>query len=65
MHQCTDEEYERFQEPEDEDTARLFENIKASGGFICVDWKDVQLTFSKTWESDQSTVEVMLLACNT
>ena len=33
MHTCTEEEYARFHEPEDEDTARIFSVIKASGGF--------------------------------
>lgn len=64
LHKCTDEEYGRFAEPEDDDTVRQVEEIKASGGFMCVDWRDVQLSFAKNWAADQSTVEVLYLPCN-
>lgn len=65
MHGCTEEDYALFYEPASQSTAIQIEEIKKSGGFMCVDWKGVELAPLEDFGSNRKVMLVDFLPCNT
>ena len=66
MHQCSDEEFERFHPIEDESRAAVAK-IRAAGKFKCFDWQKEDMDVYGNWRSDANWFgfEIGLYPCAT
>ena len=64
LHRCSDEEFSRFYQIENEVEARLIAKLQAEGHFYCVDWKITKDLFGY-WKSasDFSLFDAAFVSC--
>lgn len=65
MHECTDEDYDRFFPPYERDESRL-KKFKKNGGLYCIDWdaQDIDI-FGYQSSGTYSLFDVMAIPCHT
>ena len=63
MHECSEEDYAKFQKPDDDALSKL-KRVKENGGMMCIDWKRYNVVFSGTEKKANFRVlDIMMVPC--
>ena len=63
MHECSEEDYAKFQNPDDDSLSKL-KRVKQNGGMMCIDWKRYNVVFSGTEKkANYRVLDIMMVPC--